>query len=163
MTRALGTEITDGVIAALRQIAPENGYRTSAGLRVYRGRTDLIADSATDTYPAILVHCARDNSLDRNRRQALKERGIEIQGITRAATEGEFDEILALDYEPILDDLAEDIDRALLTLTDRDALEGRAVNVTISGAEYEPPPEGSWLVFVRFTLTVSYVLRYERT
>lgn len=161
MTAAIGTEITNGVLTALRTIDPANGYRTDAGARVYRARTDHLDDSATNDYPAIVVHTLRDAAESRTGRQSLQSREIQIQGVTHTVTATEAGDEVLLDYEPILDDLAEDIHRALLPLTDRDALEGRATSVAISGAEYEPPPEGSLLISVSFTVTINYV--YKRT
>lgn len=145
MTR--GTELVNAVIAALEQIRPENGYRTAAGLQVTRGRAEHLTVNES-SLPAIAVSTSSSTSTNVKPRSVRKEREITIVGLVDALHD---------DYEPYLDQLDEDINRALLPLTGIDALPG-TLQVQFSGGEYIHPEGGSNVAGISFNFSVSYAL-----
>ncbi|OEY68009.1 hypothetical protein BG841_10270 [Marinobacter sp. X15-166B] len=144
---ARGTEISDRVIQALEAITMAGGFHTDAGLRVTRGRAELLQVEQTDL-PMIAVSTSSSANAAVKPRTVRKTRELEIIGLVDAADR---------DYEPELDGLDEDIALALSGLTGIDELPG-TMNIEISGGEYQPPAGGSNIAGVLHTVTVSYVL-----
>ena len=126
-----GTHYTDQVIDALEAIASEDGFFTSAGMNVRRGRPERLRIDI-EQLPMIAVNTTSAGSRTIKPRTNRKDRQIEVVGIVAAGES---------DYEPALDDLDEDITRALSALTDMDALPG-AMDVDIEGGEYTNPEGG---------------------
>lgn len=150
MSLPKSTQIKTRVIEALQAIRTNAGFRTDAGLRVHRSRSDDLGDTRKPAeWPCIRVTTNSETTTARRPRQSMKERLITVEGLATVAL---------VDYEPMLDALAEDIERALLPLTEIDSLKGLATEVEISGADYMHPDPGSELCSVTFTVTVSYVL-----
>lgn len=148
MSTPKGTQITDVVVAALQAILTSAGYHTDAGQRVYRGRSPRLEDTAEDSYPAVIVRTLSEEVDEQRTKLIRKTREIEIIALLMA------DEA---DYEPELDKLDEDLDLALLALTDpRGALLGIAYQTALSSGTWSGPAEGSQLVYVSHILTVSY-------
>jgi hypothetical protein len=142
-----GTELTDRVIQALTAITPANGFKTDAGLRVKRGRAERLQLKATDL-PMISVSTDTSANEAVKPRTVKKLRTIEIIGMVDAGER---------DYEPDLDQLDEDIVRALSALTDIDELPG-TLSIEISGGEYRHPESGSIIAGVTHLVTIGYVL-----
>lgn len=148
MTR--GTELVNAVIAALEKIQAESGYHTDAGRRVTRGRAEHLR---VDEYslPVIAVSTVNSTNGNPKPRTVRKDREISIVGMVDASQD---------DYEPQLDQLDEDINRALLPLTAMDALPG-TLQVQFSGGDYIHPEGGSNVAGVSFTITISYPLTFK--
>ncbi|MFU8764911.1 MAG: hypothetical protein ACNA7T_10325 [Haliea sp.] len=146
------TQITDAVLALLEGITPANDYNTDAGLRTERSYLDIDPDDS-EFYPAILIRTTGDpvEQARPNPAQARRSRTITCEGYVWAGGD---------DYEPDMDDLAEDMLRALLPATSKDALNGLAIDVSLTGADYEHPAEGSNVAVVRYTVTASYAVSY---
>lgn len=143
MTR--GTELVDAVIDALNSITTANAFKTDP--TVFRGRADGLS-TGDIVLPAIAIATLASTPTNPKPRTVRKDREINITGLINA---------LPSDYEPALDDLDEDIIRALLPLTEIDALPG-VLQIQLSGGEYAHPEGGSNMASVSYTLTVSYSL-----
>ena len=131
MTR--GTELVDTVIDALNGITTANAFNTDP--TVFRGRADGLS-TGDIVLPAIAIATLASTPTNPKPRTVRK---------------------LPSDYEPALDELDEDIIRALLPLTEIDALPG-VLQIQLSGGEYAHPEGGSNMASVSYTLTVSYAL-----
>jgi hypothetical protein len=143
-----GTDLVNQIITALETITVANGYHSDAGLQVTRGRPEnLKLDDMT--LPAISVSTVSSQGTVAKPSTVRKERAVLIVGLVDADSN---------DYEPSLDDLDEDINRALAPLTAMDALPG-TLQVTFSGGEYTHPEGGSNTAAVSFTFTISYPLQ----
>ncbi|WP_017941711.1 hypothetical protein [Thioalkalivibrio sp. ALE6] len=151
MTR--GTEIMDHLLGLLAQIDPANGYHTDAGARAHRGRPDALADAQADEFPAILVRTDSNAPGASRPQQVQHQRAITVQGVTRA---------VGADYEPVLDNLAHDIFRALVPQGSRERLGGLATELTIDDCNYDHPEPGSDLAAVTYSITVTYVANYQQ-
>jgi hypothetical protein len=147
------TQITDAVLALLQGITTANGYHTDAGARTARGYLDIDPDTQAD-YPAILLRSTADpvGTVRAANKQALRSRTVTCEGYIWAAAD---------DYEPDMDALAEDMLRALLPASRVESLNGLATDVTLGGAEYEHPADGSRVAVVRYTITINYVVSYN--
>ena len=101
----------------------------------------------------------------KRRRKRLEDRLAETKLMARgqsinngvAETVGEYSVKKKIDLPDNLDELDEDIIRALLPLTEIDALPG-VLQIQLSGGEYAHPEGGSNMASVSYTLTVSYPL-----
>lgn len=144
---AEGTRFVDAVISALEAILPENGFGTDTGLRVRRGRPEAMQIHAAEL-PMITVSTNSSGSSSIKPRTNKKDRDIEVIGIVWG--EG-------MDYEPQLDNLDEDITRALSVLTDMDALPD-AMDIQINGGDYTHPEGGSNTASTTYSVTISYAL-----
>lgn len=142
-----GTELTDKVIQALRAITIDAGFHTDAGMRVKRGRAELLKLTATDL-PMISVSTEISSNEAVKPRTVKKSREIEIIGMVAAGER---------DYEPDLDKLDEDMALALSALTGIDELAG-SLSIEISGGDYRHPDSGSNIAGVTHMVSIGYVL-----
>ncbi len=142
-----GTELTDRVIEALSEITLAGGFQTDAGQSVKRGRAEHLQLQASDL-PMIAVSTEASTPEAVKPRTVKKLRTIEIIGMVDAGER---------DYEPELDQLDEDISRALSKLTGIDELPG-TLSIEISGGEYRHPESGSNIAGVTHLVTIGYVL-----
>lgn len=143
-----GTALVNFVIAALEKITIANGYHTDAGASVTRGRTEVLTFDDL-TLPAISVSTLASLGNVAKPSTVRKERSIQVVGLVDASS---------ADYEPQLDDLDEDINRALAPLITIDALPG-TLQVAFAGGEYIHPESGSNHAAISFTFTISYPLQ----
>jgi len=147
---ATGTAYVNAVIDALRLITRANGYNTNAGTTVKRGRPEqLIADQIVE-FPALLVSTEASEILEAKPGAAKKERRVSIDAVVNATVD---------DYEPMLDEIDEDVTRALLTLVKPAGISGSAIAVSISGGDYQHPDAGGSFAIVRFMITQMHVVR----
>lgn len=147
---AKGTQLVNAVITALEQISTGNGYHTTAGADVRRGRPEHLTIEQHHL-PLITVSSITAGSASIKPRSNRKDREIQVVGLVDAAQD---------DYEPDLDRLDEDLTRALAQLTDIDALPG-TMQIQISGGDYTHPEGGSNTAAVSYTVTISYALTFN--
>ncbi|MCH8530362.1 MAG: hypothetical protein LAT65_05880 [Saccharospirillum sp.] len=141
-----GTEITNTVIETLKLIHTDQGFKNTV-TTVLRGRPDRLQPK-DGPLPAIMVSTTQNPVTNQATRSVKREREINIVGVVDATTR---------DYEPALDELDEDIVRALLPLLAKGPYEGAQwSSVQISGGEYTHPEGGSTVAAVAYTLTVGY-------
>jgi len=147
---AAGTVYVNDVIAVLSQITQANGYRTNAGLSVQRGRPEQLSADQLPTLPAILVSTDASEIIEAKPGAVQKERRLGIVTVVDAS---------AADYEPLIDDLDDDVTRALLALVKPAGLSNGALAVTLSGGDYQHPEPGSNFAYVRFSITQRHIIR----
>lgn len=143
-----GTAFVNQLIAALQQITIANGYHTDAGTNVTRGRPDALAIEEL-VLPAISLSTQSSRGNVAKPSTVRKDRTIQVVGLVDAS---------ATDYEPQLDELDEDINRALAPLITIDALPG-TLQVAFAGGDYTHPEGGSNTAAISFTFTISYPLQ----
>lgn len=122
----------------------------ASGMPVYRGRSDDVGDSETDTYPAIVVRTLSEIPRIPQPATFRPMRTVEVRALMRVAPE---------EYEGEMDDMSGLLYRALAPLTQPD--EKRITGIEITGVEYDHPDPGSEIASVSFTLEVSYVLTLQ--
>lgn len=144
---AKGTALVDRVIEELKRIRPENGFHTSAGNKVTRGRPESLRINQDDL-PLISVSTSSNAPGAAKPKTVMKSREVLVTGMVDANDR---------DYEPELDELDEDITMALASLLALDALPN-TTNVSISGGDYVHPESGSNTAGVTHTITISYPL-----
>lgn len=145
-----GTELTQKVIDALQTIDGEGAFSTDAGQRVIHGRAEHMR---LDKYELPLLVVSTTGSINSapKPRTVRKDREIVITGVVDASAE---------DYEKQIDELDEDIVRALLPLTHIDAMPD-ALQVQFTGGEYTHPEDGSNQAAISFSFNVSYALTFH--
>ena len=144
---AKGTALVNRIIEELERIRPENGFRTSAGNKVTRGRPESLRINQHDL-PLISVSTSSSAPGAAKPKTVMKSREVLVTGMVDANDR---------DYEPELDELDEDITMALASLLAMDALPN-TTNVSISGGDYVHPESGSNTAGVTHTITISYPL-----
>lgn len=145
--KARATELVDHIIEALESITEANGFLTSAGLRVGRGRPETLYIGHADL-PLITVSTSTSTPGPAKPRTVIKTREVMVTGMVDAN---------AKDYEPELDQLDEDIALALSHLMGIDALPN-TTDISLSGGDYIHPESGSNTAGVTHTITISYPL-----
>lgn len=150
MMTTRGTQITQQIIDALESIDGEGAFHTDAGQRVIHGRAEHmhLNDYAL---PLLVVSTTGSINSAPKPRTVRKDREIVITGIVDASD---------ADYETQLDQLDEDIVRALLPLTHMDAMPD-TLQVQFTGGEYTHPEDGSNQAAVSFSFNVSYALTFH--
>jgi len=144
---ARSTALVDRIIDELEKITTANGFQTDAGAKVTRGRPEALKIEQGDL-PLISVSTSSSAPGSAKPRAVIKTREVLITGMVDANDR---------DYEPDLDELDEDITRALASLLAIDALPN-TTNVSISGGDYVHPEPGSSTAGVTHTITISYPL-----
>ncbi|MDY6797677.1 MAG: hypothetical protein SVX28_02840 [Pseudomonadota bacterium] len=144
---AHATAIVDRIIEVLEQITTGNGFLSSAGQNVTRGRPEKLKIEKTQL-PVITVSTANSSPGAAKPTTVIKTREVLVTGIVDAVDR---------DYEPDLDNLDEDITLALAQLLAIDAMPG-TTEVSISGGDYVHPESGSNTAGVTHTITISYPL-----
>lgn len=143
------TAVTDRVVSALQGIRTDGGFRTDAGLRVYRGREPGQFDARKSVYPLIQVRTVGETLKNASSKRVMIDREIEVQGVIHSKAE---------DYEAELDALAEDIYLAVLPLTAIDATDKVLADFSVGAAGYEHPAQASPIAAVSILLTASYAI-----
>ncbi len=123
-----GTEIVNQIVAALEGIRTENGYRTDAGQMVVRGTPESLAELGS-SLPAIAISTACNGIEFGNQNTARNERNVCIAGIVSAGH---------VDYESDLDELADDIVKALRPFVADGSVLG-TLRANLSGGTYTHP------------------------
>ncbi len=141
------TDFSNSILRALQEITQAGGFNTDAGLRAIRGRAEKL-ETRPEDLPMISISAVANTSETVKPRTTRKSLEIEILGMVDAG---------ARDYEPQLDEIDEDITRALSPLTGIEELPG-SLDVQISGGQYQHPEGGSNIAGVSHTVTVSYPL-----
>ena len=144
---AKGTALVNRIIEELERIRPGNGFHTSAGNKVTRGRPESLRINQDDL-PLISVSTSSNAPGAAKPKTVMKSREVLVTGMVDANDR---------DYEPELDELDEDITMALASLLAMDALPN-TTNVSISGGDYVHPESGSNTAGVTHTITISYPL-----
>lgn len=147
---AVGTDIMNRIMEALGEISPGNGFSMDVQGRVRRGRPENLTINREDL-PLIAVSTQESASEGMQPNAVSKRREITVDGVVAA---------MERDYEPDLDDMDEDLARALAPLSHR-GIGLRATKVTVAGGQYSHPEGGSNLAAVTYTITVNYIVNWR--
>lgn len=145
-----GTEITQDVIKRLQAISKAEGYLTDLGASVYRGSTDQILNESTQ-FPAALVRTSADSVEASRSGKSKRVRAVTVEAY--AYDEG--------DYEPLLDDMAYDIRRALDPVTIENQISRNEMETKVGDFEYDHPKPGERYAVISTELSLTYVESYS--
>lgn len=145
-----GTDLTTDVVTRLQGISKAAGYLTDIGGSVFRGSADQIINEATQL-PAALVRTSSDNVVSDRPGKAKRERTVMVEAYVHE--DG--------DYEPTLDDIANDIYRAISPATHGEQINRESMEVRVGGFDFDHPKPGERFAVISTQITLTYVETYS--